>query len=54
MEVLPLFEHKVHHTVQGESIVIDEVQIHFLFSYHKALINNLMNNMSVVLPGLVI
>ena len=47
-EVLPLFKDKVHITTQGESITVDEIKIDFLFSYHKELTSNLMNDSSLV------
>lgn len=47
-EVLPLFAHKSHIAVQGESLRVDEVKIDFIFSYHEGLTNNLMNDSSLV------
>ncbi len=48
LEILPEIKDKTHLTVQGESIQIDEVKIEFIFSYHKELTNNLMNDSSLV------
>lgn len=44
----PQIRHKAHITHQGESIQIDECRIDFLFSYHKELTSNLMNDSSLV------
>lgn len=46
--VLPLFQHKAHIAVQGNSLEIDEIRIDFLFSYHEGLTANLMNDSSLV------
>jgi len=46
--VLPQFAEKTHIVQQGESIRIDEVRIDFLFTYHKCLTSNLMNDSSLV------
>ncbi len=44
----PKFRHKAHVTQQGERIQIDECRIDFLFSYHRGLVTNLMNDSSLV------
>lgn len=46
--VLPLFRDKTHVVQQGEIIQIDELTIEFLFTYHKCLTANLMNDSSLV------
>lgn len=46
--VEPLFRHKAHIAVQGESITVDEIRIDFLFSLHEGLTANPMNDSSLV------
>lgn len=48
LAVLPKFADKAHIVQQGEHIQIDEVRIDFLFTYHKHLTSNLMNDSSLV------
>ena len=47
-ELKPLLSHKLHRTYQGESIQVDECKIDFVFSYHRHLTSNLMNDSSLV------
>lgn len=47
-EVLPKFQNRVHRVEKGDHIEIDEVQIDFLYTYHKELTSNLMNDSSLV------
>lgn len=47
-EVLPKFQDRVHLVEKGDQITIDEVQIDFLYTYHKELTSNLMNDSSLV------
>ena len=46
--VLPKFADKAHIIRQGEQLQIDEVIIDFLFTWHKELTCNLMNDASLV------
>lgn len=46
--VLPKFKDKAHIVKQGEQIQIDEVKIHFIYTFHDGLYNNLMNDSSLV------
>ena len=46
--VLPCIRDKVYVANQGESIMVDEVKIDFIFSFHDGLYNNLMNDSSLV------
>lgn len=47
-KIEPVIRPIAHVTHQGESITVDECRIDFLFSYHKALTANLMNDSSLV------
>lgn len=47
-EILPEFEHLTYIPKQGESIVIDEVKIEFIFTYRNNILKNIMNNSSLV------
>lgn len=47
-ELKPLLSNKLHKTYQGESIQVDECKIDFVFSYHRHLTSNLMNDSSLV------
>lgn len=47
-QTLPLFRDKIHVVTQGEQIVIDELEFHFLFTYHEWLVSNVMNDSSLV------
>lgn len=47
-QVLPLFEDKTHVVTQGERITIDELEFHFLYTYHGGLVSNIMNDSSPV------
>lgn len=48
MGIEPLIRNKAHITKQGESVTVDECRIDFLFSYHRELTSNLMNDASLV------
>lgn len=48
LSFMPEIGDKVHVTLQGESIEIDELKIDFIFSYHKEIKDDLMNNSSLV------
>ena len=48
LEIEPLLGDKAHVTTQGESIIVDECKIDFIFSYHEGLNANLMNDASLV------
>ena len=47
-EILPEFEHMTHIAQKGESVVIDEVKIDFIFTYRKEIVNDIINNSSLV------
>ena len=47
-KVKPIVGDKLHVTYQGESITVDECKIDFIFSYHRHLTSNLMNDSSLV------
>lgn len=47
-EVLPLFHEKTHIVTKGEAIVVDEVKIDFLYTYHEGLTSNPLNDSSLV------
>lgn len=47
-EILPEFEHLTYIPKQGESVVIDEVKIEFIFTYRNNILKNIMNNSSLV------
>jgi len=47
-KIEPLLGEKAHIAVQGESITVDECRIDFIYSYHKGLNANLMNDSSLV------
>ena len=46
--ILPQIEPLTHIVEQGESIIIDEIKIDFLFTYHDYLTSNVMNDSSLV------
>lgn len=46
--VLPKIKNKVHIVSQGESIMVDEVKIDFIFTYHDGLYSNPVNDSSLV------
>jgi len=48
LEILPSIKDIACVATQGDTIEIDEVKIDFIFSYHKELTNNLMNDSSLV------
>lgn len=47
-EILPEFEYLTYIPKQGESVVIDEVKIEFIFTYRNNILKNIMNNSSLV------
>ena len=47
-EILPEFKHLTYIPKQGESVVIDEVKIEFIFTYRNNILTNIMNNSSLV------
>ena len=47
-EILPEFDHLTYIPKQGESVVIDEVKIEFIFTYRNNILKNIMNNSSLV------
>ncbi|MBQ8688764.1 MAG: MBL fold metallo-hydrolase [Clostridia bacterium] len=47
-EIEPQIRHKTHIVQQGESIVIDECRIDFLYTFHDGLYSNVMNDSSLV------
>jgi len=47
-EVLPKFREKAHVAQRGEQVVIDEVTIDFLYTWHPFLTTNLINDSSLV------
>lgn len=47
-QVLPLFADKIHVVAQGERLNIDELEFHFLYTYHEELVSNIMNDSSLV------
>lgn len=48
LKIEPKIRDKAHITNQGESIVIDECKIDFIFSYHENLTSNPINDSSLV------
>ena len=48
MKIEPLLKDKAHIVKQGDRLTVDEIGIEFLFSYHKELTSNLMNDSSLV------
>ena len=48
LEIEPLLGEWAHVVSQGESVTVDECKIDFLYSYHKGLNSNLMNDSSLV------
>jgi beta-lactamase superfamily II metal-dependent hydrolase len=47
-EILPEFKHLTHIPKHGETIMIDEVRIDFIFTYRNTILTNIMNNSSLV------
>lgn len=47
-QTLPLFQDKTYVVTQGEQITIDELEFHFLYTYHEGLVSNIMNDSSLV------
>lgn len=48
LEVLPKFKDKTYIPEKGEKITVDEVTIDFIYTWHKDLVSNLMNDSSLV------
>jgi len=46
--IYPMIKDKCFTVSQGESIMVDEVRIEFIFSYHPEITTNLINNSSLV------
>ena len=47
-ELFPEISDRLYIPQKGDSIKIDEIQIDFIYTYHKELTNNLMNDSSLV------
>ena len=45
--VLPQFQDKVHIARQGETIQIDEISLHFIYTWHEGLTSNPINDSSL-------
>ncbi len=46
--VLPKIKDKTHIVTQGESIMVDEIKIDFIFTYHEGIYSNFINDSSLV------
>jgi len=46
-EILPSFSDKTHIVQQGESIQVDECKIDFIYTWHKGLYSNIVNDSSL-------
>ncbi len=48
VNIIPKINDKTIIVAQGDKIIVDECEIEFLFTYHKCLKNNILNNSSLV------
>ena len=48
LKIEPMLGDRAHIVTQGETLVVDECEIEFLFTYHDGLFSNLMNDASLV------
>lgn len=47
-KIMPFLEDKAHLIKQGEHVYIDELEFHFLYTYHEGLVSNIINDSSLV------